>query len=327
MKRVAGPIGLVVLLVLGTAPAARAGELVFNLDWLILGRHAGFFMALEKGYYKEAGLDIKIVRGYGSTDSINKITSGQSTFALGDMGSMVIARSKGAQVKMVAMMFGKNPFTVYSLTESNITKPKDLEGKSIAAPAGDSQRNMFPVFARLTGIDVNKVRWVTVDGAQRDAMVMARKADAATGFAPQIPVVTKLARAQNLTVHFIKWADHGFDLYSNALLGSDEFIRSNPKAVRGFVQATIRGHQAAFEAPDEAIAMMLRLQPTLDREVARAELDIIKDHVITEETKRVGIGWFNEKTLQTSVDWVAEVFKVEKPPLASLYTNEFLKRD
>lgn len=325
MERVLRLGALAALLLLGLAPAARAGELIFNLDWLILGRHAGFFMALEKGYYKEAGLDLKIVRGYGSTDVINKLAAGQATFALGDMGSLVIARSKGAQIKMAAIMFAKNPFTVYSLADANITRPKDLEGKSIAAPSGDSQRNMFPVFARLTGIDVNKVRWITVDGAQRDTMVMARKADAATGFALQIPVVTKMARAQNLNVHFIRWADHGFDLYSNTLLVGDEFIRSNPKAVRGFVQATIRGHQAAFEAPDEAIAMMLRLQPTLDREVARAELDLVKEHVITEETRRHGIGWFNEKTLQTSVDWVAEVFKVEKPPLASLYTNEFLK--
>ncbi len=325
MERVVRLGALAVLLVLGLAPAARAGELVFNLDWLILGRHAPYFVALEKGYYKEAGLDLKIVRGYGSTDVINKLAAGQATFALGDMGSLVIARSKGAQLKMVAAIFAKNPFTVYGLTDANITRPKDLEGKSIAAPSGDSQRTMFPVFARLTGIDTNKVKWVTVDGAQRDTLVLSRKVDAATGFALQIPVVTKMARAQNLTVHFIRWADHGFDLYSNTLLAGDEFIRTNPMLVRGFVQATIRGHQAAFEAPDEAIAIMLKHQPTLDREVARAELDIVKDLVLTEETKRHGIGRFNEKTLQTSVDWVAEVFKVEKPPLASLYTNEFLK--
>ncbi len=325
MERLVRLGALAALLLLGLAPAARAGEVVFNLDWLILGRHAPYFVALEKGYYKEAGIDLKIVRGYGSTDVINKITTGQATFALGDMGSLVIARSKGAQIKMVAAMFAKNPFTVYSLTDANITNPKDLEGKSIAAPSGDSQRNMFPVFARLTGIDATKVKWITVDGAQRDAMVLGRKADAATGFALQIPVVTKMARSQNLNVHFIKWADHGFDLYSNALLVSEEFIRSNPRLVRGFVQATIRGHHAAFEAPDEAIAIMLKQNPTMDREVARAELDIVKDLTITEETKRHGIGWFNEKTLQTSVDWVAEVFKVEKPPLASIYTKEFLK--
>jgi len=325
MKRILKLVAMTVLVLLGATPLAWAGELVFNLDWLILGRHAGFFMALEKGYYKSAGLDLKIVRGYGSTDVINKITAGQATFALGDAGSLIIARSKGAPLKMVALMFAKNPFAVYSLTDANITKPKDLEGKSIAAPAGDSQRNMFPIFARVAGIDTSKVRWITVDGAQRDAMVLTRKADAATGFALQIPVVTKMAKAQNLNVHFIKWADHGFDLYSNVLLTSDEFARSNPNLVRGFVQATIRGHEAAFEAPDEAIAIMLKQQPTLDREVARAELDIVKDLVLTEGTKRHGIGWFNEKMLQNSVDWVAEVFKVEKPPVASLYTNEFLK--
>ena len=307
------------------AQAKPRDKMTFQFAWIPYGKYAGFYMAKELGYYDQAGLDVTFIRGHGMADSLKTLAAGHAELGeVNQMGS-VGGRARGALNREVLMFHDKAMEVFYCLEKHGIRKPKDLEGKSIAAPAGDSQRNMFPIFARVAGIDTSKVRWITVDGAQRDAMVLTRKADAATGFALQIPVVTKMAKAQNLNVHFIKWADHGFDLYSNVLLTSDEFARSNPNLVRGFVQATIRGHEAAFEAPDEAIAIMLKQQPTLDREVARAELDIVKDLVLTEGTKRHGIGWFNEKMLQNSVDWVAEVFKVEKPPVASLYTNEFLK--
>ena len=325
MKRVVQILALAALLVLGLAPTAPAGELIFNLDWVVFGRHAPYYVALEKGYYKDAGLDIKIVRGYGSSDAINKITTGQATFAFGDAGSLVIARGKGAQVKLVAMIYGKSPFAIYSLPDTKIAAPKDLEGKTIAAPTFDAPRNMFPVFAKLTGIDAGKVKWLTVDGGQKDPMLFAKKTDAITEFTPQIPILSKRAKEQNVGLNIMKWADYGFALYSNGLMVSDEVIKSKPQMVKGFVQATVKGLQYTFDHPDEAVAMIMKHHPTLDKAVARAELDIVKDLVLTEDAKQHGIGWMNEKTMQTSVDWVAEAFKVEKPPLASLYTNEDLK--
>ena len=325
MKRALTCIALAGLLVLGLAPAAPAGELIFNLDWVVYGRHTQYFVALDKGFYKEAGLDLKIVRGYGSVDAINKITTNQATFAFGDTPALIIARGKGAQVKLVAMIYAKPPFAIFSPADANITKPKDLEGKSLAAPTFDSARNLFPVFARLTGIDAAKVKWVTVDGAQKNPLLLARKVDAIPEFIPHIPVLTKQADAQNMRLNILKWADYGFELYNNGLLVSDELIRSKPQMVKGFVQATIRGLQYTFEHPDEATTIMLKHHPTMDREVVRAEIDLVKDLALTEDAKQHGLGWMNEKTMQATVDAVAEVFKVERPPLASVYTNEFLK--
>ncbi len=325
MKHALQLVVVVSLLVLGLPPAAWAADMIFNLDWVIFGRHAPYYVALEKGYYKDAGLDIKIVRGYGSSDAINKITTGQATFAFGDAGSLVIARGKGAQVKLVAMIYGRSPFAIYSLPEAKIAGPKDLEGKTIAAPTFDAPRNMFPVFAKLAGIDPTKVKWLTVDGGQKDPMLFAKRTDAITEFTPQIPILSKRAKDQNTGLTIMRWADYGFALYSNGIMVSDELITSKPQVVRGFVRATVKGLQYTFDHPDEAVALIMKHHPTLDKDVARAELDLVKDLVLTEDAKKQGIGWINERTMQTSVDWVAEAFKVDKPPVASLYTNEFLK--
>lgn len=325
MRRVMQLAMLAALLVLTFAPVALGGELIFNLDWVVFGRHAPYYVALEKGYYKDVGLEIKIVRGYGSVDSINKVATKQATFAFGDSGSLIIARSKGAQVKLVAIIYGKSPIAIYSLGDTNITRPKDLEGKSIAAPVFDAPRNMFPVFAKLTGIDASKVKWVTVDGGQKDPMLFSRRVDAITEYTPQIPILNKRAKEQSITINILRWADYGFALYSNGIMVGDELINSNPQMVKGFVQATIRGLRYTFDYPDEAVTMIMKHHPTLDKTVARAEVDIVKELAMTEDTNQHGIGWINEKTMQTTVDRVAEVFKVEKPPLGSLYTNEFLK--
>jgi NitT/TauT family transport system substrate-binding protein len=323
MRAAVGCLALAFVLVSDTA--ARAAELILNLDWLVFGRHIPYFVALEKGYYRDAGLDIKIVRGYGSADPINKIAAGQAAFGFGDAGSLILARSKGAQVKMVAMIYGKSPFVFFSLPEMKIAGPKDLEGKSIAAPTTDAPRTMFPVYAKLAGIDQTKVRWITIDGAQKDPMLLSKRTDLTTSFWVHLPTISRAAKAQGLTISMLKWADVGFELYSNGLLASDEMIKSEPQKVRSFVQATIKGHQTAFDRPDEAVDILLKHYPTLDRDVARAELDIIKEMTLSEDAKQHGIGWINEKTMQMTVDAVAAVFQIEKPVLSSTYSNDFLK--
>jgi NitT/TauT family transport system substrate-binding protein len=310
--------------VLASGRTGRAEEMIFNLDWLVFGRHIPYFVALKKGYYKDAGLDIKIVRGYGSADPINKIAAGQATFGFGDTGSLILARGKGAQVKLVAMLYGKSPFVFFSLPETKIASPKDLEGKSIAAPTTDAPRTMFPIYARMTGIDEKKVRWITIDGAQKEPMLLSKRADAITSFWGTAPTLARLAKTQGLTVNMLRWSDAGFELYSNGLLVGDDMIKSRPEKVRGFVQATLKGFQTSFDHPEEAVDILMESYPTLDREVAATELQIIKEMAFSEDAKQHGIGWINDKTMQMTIDAVAEVFGIEKPSPSSVYTNEFL---
>ncbi len=308
------------------APAAWAGELIFNLDWVVFGRHVPYFAALEKGFYRNAGLDIKIVRGYGGADALNKIGTKVAAFALGDAGALIVARSKGQPVKMVAILYGKSPMAIYTLADRKITRPKQLEGLQIAAPSFDAPRTMFPVFAKLTGIDPTKVKWLTVDGGTKAPMLLSRKADAITEFFMSTPNLAKIAAAQSLSLNVMKWADYGFDLYSNGILVSEELIKEQPQVVRGFVKATIDGLQYTFDHPDEAVTLFLKHNPTLDREIVRAEVEIVRELVLTADAKSNGIGWVNEKTMQSSIDAVTEAFKLEVKVLPSqVYTNEFLK--
>lgn len=316
---------LVLILFLAAAPVLAA-EQVFALDApRPLGRHAPYFVALDRGFYRAEGLDIRIVPGRGSADGINRITAGEASFAFGDAGALVLARARGAMVKMVGVIYASSPFVIFSLKGTPIASPKDLEGKSIAAPPTDGMRTMFPVFAKVAGIDADKVRWVDMPIERKDQALLAREVDAMTSGLQQQPLLAKSAASRNLEVQTLRWRDYGFALYSNGLLVSDAMIASDPTLVRGFVAATMRGFAATFDDPAAAVATMVRLHPDLDAAIVRAEIEIVRDMALGSDARQKGIGWINEATMQATVNAVAEVFRVEKPPAASLYTNDFIR--
>lgn len=316
---------LALLLGLAAVPV-QAAEYVFAIDApRPQGRHTAYFVALDRGFYREAGLDIRIVPGRGSADGINRIAAGEATFAFGDAGALVLARAKGAQVKMVSVIYASSPFVIFSLKGTPIANPKDLEGKTIAAPPTDGMRTMFPVFAKVAGIDASKVQWIDIPIEKKDQALLAREVDAMTSGLQQRPLLAKAAAARNLEVQTLRWGEYGFALYSNGLLVSDALIASNPALVKGFVAATMRGFAATFADPEAAVATMMRLHPTLDEAIVRAEIDIVRGMAQSEHARNNGLGWIDEATMQATVDAVAEVFKVEKPPVASLYSNAFIR--
>jgi NitT/TauT family transport system substrate-binding protein len=123
-------------------------------DFGFNGRHAFFFVALNKDYYKDAGLDVKIVRGQGAVDAIRQVGANNALFGFADAGSVILARANdNIPVKLVAIVYAKPPQAIYCLEGSGVNKPKDLEGSSIANPAAGSIPDMFPAYAKASGIE------------------------------------------------------------------------------------------------------------------------------------------------------------------------------
>src|SRR5438105_5854262 len=125
------------------------------------GRHAYFFVAIEKGYYKDADLDVKVVRGQGSVDAIRQVGANNAIVGFADAGSLTLARANDQiPVKLVSIVYAKPPQAIFCREDTGLKQAKDLEGQSIANPAGGSIPDMFPAYAKAAGIDAAKVRWV-----------------------------------------------------------------------------------------------------------------------------------------------------------------------
>ena len=156
-KFLAHGAGLGVALAAGARirPAIAAPEKInFQLDWIAYGRHAPYYAALEKGFYRQRDLDVSIAQGRGTLQSIRTLVAGQSQFVFLDIGVMLSVRAKeGAAIKALACMYQRTPHTLFYMKNKGIVKPKDLEGKTIAFSPGDSPKLMFPAFAKANGID------------------------------------------------------------------------------------------------------------------------------------------------------------------------------
>src|SRR5688572_13441267 len=128
---------LFALAALTAVPAQAQEKMTLQLNWFHLADHAPIYMALKKGYYKQEGLDLNVVRGAGSADSAKKIDLKQAEVGISDAPTVPTAITKGANLKMVAVVFDKAGNNAFFKKSANIKSPKDLVGKKIAVPPGD----------------------------------------------------------------------------------------------------------------------------------------------------------------------------------------------
>ncbi len=318
-------IGVVLL---SAAQAAGAEEKVkFALSWVPTGRDAGFYAALDRGYYKEEGLAVDILKGNGSGDTIRRVAVGTEEFGFADTATLVISRSRGTPVKVVAMIHDKSMYAVYSLKASDIKTPKDLEGKRIGSPAKSAVRTVFPAFATLNKIDQSKVGWVDMGNELMPAALASRRVDAVLMFANEVPVVRLAAAQVQQEVAGLLFSDYGVDVYSNGLITADKTIRERPELVRRFVRASMKGVAWAAENIDGAVEVFVKNNPTASKDVAREYWKVAVDHLITPTARQMGLGYMTREKMEATRDLITTYEKLPvKVAVEDLYTNDFLPK-
>ena len=145
----------------GTPSVQAADKITFVTDFGYNGRHAYYFVALEKGYYARLDLDVQIVRGQGSADAVKQVAAGTAQIGFADTAAVILGRGNDAiPAKVVCIVYAKPPHVIYVLKDSGITKPKDLEGRKIADTAFSAVPKLFDAYAKAAQIDAGKVTWL-----------------------------------------------------------------------------------------------------------------------------------------------------------------------
>lgn len=176
---------------------AAADNVTFVTDFGFNGRHAYYYVALDKGYYKAAGLDVKIVRGQGSTDAVKQVASGTAQIGFADSSAVIFAKANdNISVKLVSIIYAKPPHAIYVLKGSGITKPKDLEGKKLADTAFSAMPKMFSAYAKAAGIDASKVTWVVAGSDALPGMLSLGRVDGIGQYTVGEPLLKKGGRAE-----------------------------------------------------------------------------------------------------------------------------------
>jgi NitT/TauT family transport system substrate-binding protein len=327
-SRILGLVGALVLGVAG-APSLQAQTAVkFALDWKFEGPSAPYFVAIDKGYYKEEGLDVTIDTGPGSVAGIARVAAGTYPLGFFDINSLAKFRDQNPDkaVKAVMMVYDQPPFSIVTLKKYGISKPKDLEGKILGAPAPDGAYAQWKAFVKENGIAAEKVTINNIGFPVREPMLASGEVQAITGFSfsSYFNLLQRGVKAEDIVVMLM--SDYGLVLYGNAIMVNPDFAKANPKAVSGFVKATIKGVRDTAKDPDSAIKSVMKRNETGDEKIELDRLKMaLKDNMITSWVRANGIGGVDMKRLEASIDQIAVTydFKV-KPKAEDIFTAEFL---
>jgi NitT/TauT family transport system substrate-binding protein len=301
-----------------------------QLSFLTQSLDAPLVVAINKGYFTAAGLNVSYERGFGNADAIGKLGSGKFDLAFSDMYNALEFNSKNPSERVIAVsvVHSRAPFSVITFKDKGIDTPKDLAGKKMGAPAGDGPRKLFPLLAKEVGFDPESVEWTTMEPKLRETFLLQGQVDAISGFSTSaIPSLLKGGKTlQDLQVFY--YDQFGLDFYGNAILARADFAAKNPEVVKGFVGAYIRGLQDVIKDPDAGLDAVIAADASklMNRDAEKVRLQIALERMfISPEVDALGIGAIDPVRLQKSIDQTVAGFKLAgSPKVADIFTDQFL---
>src|SRR5512143_1457013 len=304
-RRWLGSIGAVVSFVAALGFQAQAAELTpanIRMDFIIGGKHAPWFVALEKGFYAKRGLAATIQASTGSADTVRMIGSGGADFGFADMGTMIVAKSRGTPVQAVAQ-FGYVGATILWRDEGVIKTIKDLPGKSWAISPGQAQWYLMPAYARINKIDFKAIKIQETAAPIQPAALATKKADFIIMFRASNDEVAEQAATKvgvKLTRVFMK--DTGLDIYGTSLIVKDEDVKKRPEFVRAYVEGTLEGLRYARDNQEEALKILLKQKPELDPALTTLQLkNALTEVFLPLESVQVGLGYIKPDIMDKTV--------------------------
>src|SRR5262245_26397797 len=158
------------------AAQAQERDLRFVLDFISLGRHAPWYVALSKGYFKEEGLNVTIMPSKGTADAIRTVVTGAAEFGFIDIPSLVAAGASGSTIKIVAANYQKPPYCVFSIdTGANIDSAKKLAGFELGSSSASFIPKIWQAIMEMNGVDPKTMKIVNIDAPARVPMLASRK--------------------------------------------------------------------------------------------------------------------------------------------------------
>ena len=315
------------MLLSGSAMAQTA--IKFSLDFKFEGPSAPFLVAIDKGYFKAEGLDVTIDSAAGSLEPINRVASGTYDMGFGDINSLIKFRDANPNnpIKSVFMVYNKPAFSVVSRKSRGVTNPKDLEGKTLGAPAADGAYAQWKIFVQANGIDAAKVKIENVGFPVREPMLQNGQVDAITGFSFSSFINLKSMGVPVDDIVVMLMADHGVNLYGNTIIVNPKFAADKPDAVKGFLRAFLKGLKDTVKDPSTATDSVIKRNDIAKKPVELERLRMaLKDNILTAEVKANGYGAVDNARLEKAIDQIALTyeFKNAKPKAADAFDASFL---
>lgn len=245
------------------------------------GRDSYAWVAKDKGFFEKAGFDVEIKPGQGTGGVIPAIVSGQAQFGPIDLTGGLLHMGNGQAKDFVAVAaIQQHTMAAIATTEGNgIATPKDLEGKRLADTPGSVVRNLFPTYARLAGVDADKVTWVNGEAQTLMGTLAGGSVDGIGQFVVGKPTIEAVTKKKAV---LLPYSDVIPDLYGNVLITTKKIAEQDPEMVRAFTSALLKGLEYSLAHSKEAAEILKRNVDATNPTAAAAELELMAAYVAPE---------------------------------------------
>ncbi|GLB60464.1 ABC transporter substrate-binding protein [Cytobacillus sp. NCCP-133] len=236
------------------------------LDWTPNTNHTGLYVAKDKGYFKEEGLDVEIIMpGEAGADQLT--ASGKADFGVSYQESITEARVQGVPLVSIAAVIQHNTSGFASPADKNIKTPKDFEGKTYGGWGAPVEKSVMESLMKTENADVKKVSIVNMGDADFFTAVK-RDIDFAWIYYGWTGVEAEL-RGEKINMVYLTDYSEKLDYYTPVLATNEKMIKDNPETVKAFLKAASKGYEFAIEKPEEAADILLTNAPDLDSDLVK----------------------------------------------------------
>lgn len=290
----------------GTTALQAADEVTYQLDWLPGGDKAPIYVCIQEGFCADAGLEVTIEPGRGSSEAITKMATGTSDIGSAGIGALMAAKAtEGVPVTAVMNIFNMGPHAFYTTADTGITSLADVMGKEIATSPFTSSNVFLPLVLADNGMSEEDITLTKADPGALGPLLMTGQADAIIAWLTDVTRYTAQAEEAGKEIVILPWADAGLELYSASLVASDKFLTERPEVAKRFVAAFKASLEFAYANPDKAAAAVAAMVPELSAEdVMGSWLDASK-LAFNDVTEMYGLGALDADRLAATWSRVA----------------------
>lgn len=297
-------------------------KITFVLDWTPNTNHTGLYVAQEKGYFEDEGLEMEIVQPpEDGADAL--VASGKAQFGISFQDTMApgVVGEDALPTTAVAAVVQHNTSGIISRKGEGMDTPKGLEGKKYATWDAPIEKAMMENVVEADGGDFSKVELIPSTVTDEVSALESKSVDAIWIFYAWAGVATEVAGLETDYFAF-KDINPAFDYYTPVIIGNNEFLEKEPETAKKFLSAVKKGYEDAIEDPDGAAEILCEAAPELDQELVKASQEYLKDQYIADADRW---GYIDPDRWNLFYNWLNENGLTENEiPENTGFSNEYL---
>jgi putative hydroxymethylpyrimidine transport system substrate-binding protein len=235
------------------------------LDWFPWSNHSGLYIAQERGYFAEQGLEVDIFVPGDPSTVLQTVATGRDDFGISYQPELLIAREQGIPAVSIMALVQHPLNSVMTLKESGIVEPRDLAGKKVGAPGLPSDESLLDTMLEYQGLSLEDVEMVNV-GFNLVPALISKQVDAIVGAYWVHESIS--AENQGFELNIMRMEEYGVpDFYELVIVASEDKIANEPDLVQRFVRGVQKGYRDAIANPQDAVLLLKRLRPEIDLKI------------------------------------------------------------